>query len=78
MEGLAVYYYFMRHLESPLHGFGTFGIQNDMLLISTQQIVHKWGMDKGGDLYDVVFQGPSQRISTVTLNILLYITLHKL
>jgi hypothetical protein len=37
------------HLESSLHGFGTFGIENDILLISTQQIVYKCGMDKGGD-----------------------------
>ena len=66
------------HLESSLHGFGTFRIDNDILLISTQQIFHKCGMDKGGDLSDVVFQGPSQRISTVILNVLQYITPHKL
>ena len=36
------------HLESSLHGFGTFGIENDILLISTQHIIISVGWTKEG------------------------------
>jgi hypothetical protein len=34
-------------LELSLHGFGTFEIENDVLLTNAQQIVYRCRMDKG-------------------------------
>jgi hypothetical protein len=33
--------------EVSLHGFGTFEVENDVLLINAQQLVHRCRMDKG-------------------------------
>jgi hypothetical protein len=35
------------YLELSLHGFGTFEVENDVLLINAKQFVYRYRMDKG-------------------------------